>query len=191
MENSISVIEGPPGTGKTQTILNIVANLVARGQSVAIVSGNNSATENVQEKLEEYGFGFMTSLLGNYQNRKDFFEKNQPEIPDISEWKLDVDGRRSSVNRLESISDELNVLLEDQRKMAKLKEELSKLQVEQKYFDKGFTDEYIDVRKYSFYRKWSNQRIINFITQLEGIEPSDTPTGFMSNVKLIIQYGVV
>ena len=75
MENSISIIEGPPGTGKTQTILNIIANVVARGQSVAIVSGNNSATENVQEKLEEYGFGFMTSLLGNYQNRKDFFEK--------------------------------------------------------------------------------------------------------------------
>ena len=90
----------------------------------------------------------------------------------------------------ESISDELNVLLEDQRKMAKLKEELSKLQVEQKYFEKGFNDEYIDVKKYSFYRKWSNQRIINFITQLEGIELSDKPTGFMSKVKLFIQYGV-
>ena len=190
VENSISVIEGPPGTGKTQTILNIIANVVARGQSVAIVSGNNSATENVQEKLEQYGFGFMTSLLGNYQNRKDFFEKYEPEVPDIGEWKLDENERSSSVNRLQSISDELNILLEDQRKMAKLKEELSKLQVEQKYFDKGFNDEYIDVKKYSFYRKWSNQRIINFITQLEGIEPSDKPTGFMAIVKLFIQYGV-
>ena len=190
VENSISIIEGPPGTGKTQTILNIIANVVARGQSVAIVSGNNSATENVQEKLEQYGFGFMTSLLGNYQNRKDFFEKYEPEVPDIGEWKLDENERSSSVNRLESISDELNILLEDQRKMAKLKEELSKLQVEQKYFDKGFNDEYIDVKKYSFYRKWSNQRIINFITQLEGIEPSDKPTGFMAIVKLFIQYGV-
>ena len=190
VENSISVIEGPPGTGKTQTILNVIANVVARGQSVAIVSGNNSATENVQEKLEKYGFGFMTSLLGNYQNRKDFFEKYEPEVPDISKWKLDENERSSSVNRLQSISDELNLLLDDQRKMAKLKEELSKLQVEQKYFDKGFNDEYIDVKKYSFYRKWSNQRIINFITRLEGIEPSDKPTGFMAIVKLFIQYGV-
>ena len=61
-------------------------------------------------------------------------KNNEPEVPDISEWKLDENERSSSVNRLESISDELNVLLEDQRKMAKLKEELSKLQVEQKVF---------------------------------------------------------
>lgn len=190
VENSISVIEGPPGTGKTQTILNIIANVVARGQTVAIVSGNNSATENVQEKLEEYGFGFMTSLLGNYQNRKDFFEKNQPEIPDIFAWKIDEDERKKSVNNLENISDELKVLLENQREMAKLKEELSKLEVEQKYFEKEFNGEYIGVKKYSFYKKWSSQQIINFITQLEGIEPSDKPTGFMLKVKLFIKYGV-
>src|SRR3546814_4457245 len=28
----ISAIEGPPGTGKTQTILNILANILLRGQ---------------------------------------------------------------------------------------------------------------------------------------------------------------
>jgi superfamily I DNA and/or RNA helicase len=189
VENSISVIEGPPGTGKTQTILNVIANVVARGQSVAIVSGNNSATENVQEKLEEYGFGFMTSLLGNYQKRKDFFEKNQLEIPDISGWKIDEEERANSTIHLRKISVELKILLEDQREMAKLKEELSKLKVEQKYFEKEFIGEYIGVKKYSFYKKWSSQRIINLITRLEGIEPSDT-TGFMWEVKLFIQYGV-
>ena len=190
VENSISVIEGPPGTGKTQTILNVIANVVARGQTVAIVSGNNSATENVQEKLEEYGFGFMTSLLGNYQNRKDFFEKNQQEIPDISGWKIDGDERDSSVANLQKISDELTVLLEDQREMAKLKEELAKLQVEQKYFDKEFNDAYIDVRKYSFFKNWPSQRIINFITRLEGIDPIDENIGLMSRVRMLLQYGV-
>lgn len=44
MENQISVIEGPPGTGKTQTILNIIANLIYNDKSVAVVSNNNSAT---------------------------------------------------------------------------------------------------------------------------------------------------
>jgi len=36
--SQVSVIEGPPGTGKTQTILNILANIVLRGQTVAVLS---------------------------------------------------------------------------------------------------------------------------------------------------------
>ncbi|MEG0094390.1 MAG: AAA domain-containing protein, partial [Erysipelotrichaceae bacterium] len=54
--NQVSVIEGPPGTGKTQTILNIIANLVVGGNTVAVVSNNNDATNNVYEKLQKYGF---------------------------------------------------------------------------------------------------------------------------------------
>lgn len=65
LENSISVIEGPPGTGKTQTILTIIANIVAKGKTVGVVSGNNSATSNVQEKMIKNGYGFITALLGN------------------------------------------------------------------------------------------------------------------------------
>ncbi|MDR1219233.1 MAG: AAA family ATPase [Treponema sp.] len=49
LSSPISVIEGPTGTGKTQTILNVIANAVMRGESVAVVSSNNSATKNVLE----------------------------------------------------------------------------------------------------------------------------------------------
>lgn len=52
MMNQISIIEGPPGTGKTQTILNIIANAYIEGKSVAVISNNNSATSNVFEKLD-------------------------------------------------------------------------------------------------------------------------------------------
>lgn len=152
LDNSVSIIEGPPGTGKTQTILNIIANVVAPGQTVGIVSGNNSATENVQEKLEEYGFGFMTALLRNYQNRKDFFENNQPSIPNMSGWKLDKKDLEKHSVQLQSLSETLNVLLEDQRKMAKLKDELSKLKVEQTYFEEHFKGNYIETNAYSFYK---------------------------------------
>lgn len=71
MENQISVIQGPSGTGKTQTILNIIANILMQGKTVQIVSNNNSATENVYEKLasSKYNLGFVVAGLGKLENR--------------------------------------------------------------------------------------------------------------------------
>lgn len=51
LKNRISIIEGPPGTGKTSTILNIISNLVYRNKKTLIVSKNNSAIDNVVEEL--------------------------------------------------------------------------------------------------------------------------------------------
>ncbi|PIE84684.1 MAG: hypothetical protein CSA07_01080 [Bacteroidia bacterium] len=80
LRTNMSIVEGPPGTGKTQTILNIVANIILRGKTVAIVSNNNSAVFNVKEKLEKEGYGWLVASLGRKENRSSFFE-NISEIP--------------------------------------------------------------------------------------------------------------
>lgn len=72
MTHQISVVQGPPDTGKTQTILNIIANIVSSGKTVLIVSNNNSATANVQEKLNKYGFDFIVVPLGRRENWESF-----------------------------------------------------------------------------------------------------------------------
>ena len=59
LTHQASIIQGPPGTGKTQTILNIVSNLLVQKKTVLVVSNNNSAVENVAEKLEKEGLGFL------------------------------------------------------------------------------------------------------------------------------------
>lgn len=64
MCHQISIIEGPPGTGKTQTILNIIANLICQNKTIAMLSNNNSATQNVFEKLSSSGFDFICATLG-------------------------------------------------------------------------------------------------------------------------------
>lgn len=76
--NTVSIIEGPPGTGKTQTILNIVANAIVRNQSVAVCSNNNAALENVQDKLTEEGYGYLCAFLGKNDNLKKFFSESHP-----------------------------------------------------------------------------------------------------------------
>ena len=47
LTHQVSIIQGPPGTCKTQTILNIIANLLMKNKTVLVVSNNNSAVENV------------------------------------------------------------------------------------------------------------------------------------------------
>ena len=91
MENQISVIQGPPGTGKTQTILNIIANILMQGKTVQIVSNNNSATENVYEKLSslKYNLGFVVATLGKSKNKKIFIEQQKANYPDFSSWKTE------------------------------------------------------------------------------------------------------
>lgn len=83
LEEDLSVIQGPPGTGKTETIRNIVANYVARGGSVAVVSGNNEATRNVKDKFESTGFGYLNAFLGNSENVKKFFESPHENVRQI------------------------------------------------------------------------------------------------------------
>ncbi len=49
-QNAVTV-KGPPGTGKSHTIANLVSNFVANGQSVLIVSQNAQALAVVKDKL--------------------------------------------------------------------------------------------------------------------------------------------
>ncbi len=51
------VIKGPPGTGKSQTITNLIASLVARGQSVLFVAEKRAAIEAVTTRLGRVGLG--------------------------------------------------------------------------------------------------------------------------------------
>lgn len=84
---SLSIIQGPPGTGKTQTILNIIANLLIRNKTIAVVSNNNLAAKNVQEKLASSNFhlGWLVAELGSGSNKAAFFE-NQPSIQLDPDW---------------------------------------------------------------------------------------------------------
>ena len=88
--NRISIVEGPPGTGKTQTILNFIANALINKKSIAVVSNNNSATDNVYEKLDKYGYSFIAAPLGNADNVDKFFEEYDTAIPSFDKKIIDV-----------------------------------------------------------------------------------------------------
>ncbi len=49
------VIKGPPGTGKSQTIANMITTLAARGQRVLFVAEKRAAIEAVLSRLQKVG----------------------------------------------------------------------------------------------------------------------------------------
>ncbi|KAI9187723.1 hypothetical protein H9P43_002114 [Blastocladiella emersonii ATCC 22665] len=49
--SDVALIHGPPGTGKTQTLIEIVRQLVARGEKVLFCGPSNISVDNVVERL--------------------------------------------------------------------------------------------------------------------------------------------
>lgn len=52
LNSRLSVVTGPPGCGKTQVILNIMANAILQNKKVLVASKNNKAVDNVKERFD-------------------------------------------------------------------------------------------------------------------------------------------
>ena len=65
------VMDGPPGTGKSQTIANVIAEVLARGQTVLFVSEKAAALDVVHARLEAAGIAdFAFSLHSHRMTRR-------------------------------------------------------------------------------------------------------------------------
>ncbi|WP_090645995.1 DUF3320 domain-containing protein [Asticcacaulis taihuensis] len=70
------VIKGPPGTGKSQTITNIIAAAAARGKKVLFVSEKMAALDVVHRRLKAVGLGPLTlELHSNKINKRAVLEE--------------------------------------------------------------------------------------------------------------------
>ena len=131
LTHQLSIVQGPPGTGKTQTILNIIANLLLKGKTVLVVSNNNSAVENVAEKLEQESLGFIVAKLGNVQNKEIFFA-NQSNYPDMHDWLIEEKPiKKQAQESLHAVAQGFGA----QMRHARLKAEYEALLKEAKYND--------------------------------------------------------
>ncbi|MDR0735739.1 MAG: DUF4011 domain-containing protein [Zoogloeaceae bacterium] len=56
------VVEGPPGTGKSQVIANLVADALARGEKVAVLCEKRAALDVVAQRLEDAGIRHLLAV---------------------------------------------------------------------------------------------------------------------------------
>lgn len=185
--NNLSVIEGPPGTGKTQTILNIIANAVLNGQSVAVVSSNNSATKNVYEKLEKNGIEFIAALLGNSQNKKEFIS-SQKEIPNLSKFNL-TDAQKADIKeKSTTLVTQLSENLEKKNELAKLKLQIDNLKTEHEHFKKTHIEK--REKNVEFKKNITAEKILELWIYLEILEKKQKKPNFIRRVVFRLKYGI-
>ena len=75
LEGKSFVLQGPPGTGKSQTITNIIAELMYAGKKVLFVSEKMAALEIVYNNLKKVGLEEFALELHSYKaNKKEFVD---------------------------------------------------------------------------------------------------------------------
>lgn len=105
------VLEGPPGTGKSQTITNVVAHALAKGRTVLFVSEKMAALEVVHRRLASIGLGPFCLELHSAKAKK-------TEVLQQLGQSLDIGGQRTAddwareAEKLGQLRSELNALVD-------------------------------------------------------------------------------
>lgn len=187
--SSVSIIEGPPGTGKTQTILNIIANAVLNDKTVAVVSNNNYATLNVYEKLLKYDLGFICAYLGRKDNRERFFDEIQRQpLPNIQGWARE--NSAGLMGPLVHAHQKLDDMLADQNTLALLKQLLDALQVEKHYFDEYYVETQADISVDKDFRLKRADHYLSLLFEYQRLKSSGRRIGLLRKIYQLFVYGM-
>jgi hypothetical protein len=108
------VMDGPPGTGKSQTITNMIGILLHAGKTVLFVSEKAAALDVVRDRLEEAGLrSYVLDLHSHKATRKQVAVAlgnaldNVP-VPTAPMPAMDVDAARKRREQLNAYADAMN-----------------------------------------------------------------------------------
>lgn len=175
LSKRMSIIEGPPGTGKTTTILNILANLIYQNKKVVVVSKNNSAIENVVEELEKMSIPKCYIRMGNSTIMAENLETNIENILlDLKdELKTEItenllEDKQKLINIIEELNqkeEKLNLLIEKRNNLQEFNNQLR--HVKKKIEAYNLKDYELNITKK--YKKLTSTRLKRIISYLAKI----------------------
>lgn len=85
------VVHGPPGTGKSQVIVNMIADALAEGKKVLVVSQKRAALDVVYKRLSAVNLNRFAVLVHDQQaDRTAIFAKIRKQIQDLPENTIDL-----------------------------------------------------------------------------------------------------
>ncbi|GGK71762.1 AAA domain-containing protein [Rufibacter glacialis] len=158
-KQDITVITGPPGTGKSQVVTNILANAALNNHSVLFASKNNKAVDNVKERLD--------ALVGREAVLR-FGSKS--DLIDVTKPTLEKHLKKVGNGDYEDVSEQLATIKQSIKNLHSRKSTLEKL-IEKISLLEGQLIEYDNAKVNSIDKRieWENTVAINlkdlFVTQ--------------------------
>ena len=110
------ILHGPPGTGKSQTITNIIANALYRGKKVLFVAEKRAALEVVQNRLKAIGLApFCLELHSNKAKKSSVMEQFK-KITEITKLQSPAEYLLEA-SRINKVRDEMNTCVKNLHKV--------------------------------------------------------------------------
>ncbi|MFK7959153.1 MAG: DUF4011 domain-containing protein, partial [Phycisphaerales bacterium] len=107
------VVHGPPGTGKSQTITNIIGDHLARGERVLFVCEKRTAIDVVANRLQHVGLGDLCAVIHDVKrDQRDLYMAVRKQLEELSETYPRPKSERdvNAIDRqLQGLHDELQV----------------------------------------------------------------------------------
>ena len=198
LTHQISIIDGPPGTGKTQTILNLIASLIAQGKTVGAVAGANSAVDNVIDKLTEEGYGFLVASLGKAERVKEFHQREGILEQRREAWAKKAStaapgaSARANEAALRAEEGQLVALWEDARDIPQIRARLTATQRERFLFEEKVKENRRPLAEISHLAvvRRSSETIADLLALARcAPRPGRSPRGFIERVRRYFAYG--
>jgi len=174
------ILHGPPGTGKSQTITNIIADALYHGKRVLFVAAKKAALDVVHRRLEQIGLApFTLELHSNKSKKSDVLAQLAKSIETLKLTKI-ADFQQEA-QRLDTakkaISSYVNVLHKKQQTGWNLYESITTLE---KYKDKNFPKNFIPESVLQLLNAALWQQWIDWLPQFQSItkliiHPSENP----------------
>lgn len=126
LNDKLSVVTGPPGCGKTQVILNIIANALLQEKKVLVSSKNNKAVDNVKERFDIIdGVGYLM----RFGSKLTIKEKTIVDLDAmIHRMNLLQENGKGVYKNLKSHYDQLSMIINKNKHLLIKKKELEKEQ---------------------------------------------------------------